>query len=150
MGCNPCGLIGVPPAGAGATRDLALTWLAWFIPISLISAAVLSLTVWFLIRLRGRRDSSATFATGRTYEKAMIMDTISGYFFCAGYKKTSREENEITFARDSKYDLVLGALLFLFFMLPGVLYLLVFGREHLGRVICAGHYRRLHSGLRGP
>lgn len=121
-------------AEGSATRDLALTWLVWFLPIALISAALLALLVWLFVWLRKCSEAYAVFAAGTAYEKKAIMDAVSGYFFSCGYRKKGREENEITFAKDSRYDLALGALLFLFFMLPGILYLVFFGRERLGRL----------------
>lgn len=131
MGFSPISCL---PAGASATRDLSLRWLAWFMPVALIAAALFALMIWLFVILKRRYTSSATFLAGDEYEKAMITDTISGYFFCAGYLKAEREGDEITFSRDSRYDLVLGALLFLFFILPGILYLLIFAKELRGRL----------------
>jgi hypothetical protein len=121
-------------AAAEATRDLTIKVFLAFIPVALICLIAAGLLVLLVLRLRDRYSASAVIETAWPSEKECILEAVSELFFLGGYSKAGEDEFSVTFVKDNRYNLVLGAVLFLFLVIPGIIYLLVCGRELLGRV----------------
>lgn len=137
-------------AAAEATRNLAVKIFLSFIPVALMCLIAAGLLVLLILRLRDRYSASAVIEATWPAEKEAILKTVSELFFLEGYRKAGEDDCSATFVKDNRYNLVLGAVLFLFLIIPGIIYLLVCGKELLGRVSVQSIVDRNIVTINGP